>query len=141
MRKTLITKLDEEDVIQNQFSKSARKNIRRALNKGITYKITKTPDNINSFKEIYYSTMDRNNATDYYYFDDEYFENVLKYYRENLLFVEAYFEDKVIASRNIFYLQGYYSYSFIWNTFRIFIFITCLYFKICSNSFRNRKWI
>lgn len=102
MRKTLVTKLDEEDVIQNQFSKSARKNIRRALNKGVTYKITKAPDNINSFKEIYYSTMDRNNATDYYYFDDEYFENILKYYKDNLLFVEAYFEDKVIASRNIF---------------------------------------
>ena len=25
-----------------------------------------------------------------------------KYYKDNLLFVEAYFEDKVIASRNIF---------------------------------------
>ncbi len=98
MRKTLITKLDEEDPVQNQFSKSARKNIRRALNAGVTYEVTVAPENIDSFKEVYYSTMDRNNASEYYYFDDGYFANVLKYYRENLIFVQAFYEGKTIAA-------------------------------------------
>ena len=98
MRKTLVTKLDEEDPVQNQFSKSARKNIRRALNKGVTYNVTKSPEKIDSFKEIYYSTMDRNNATDYYYFNDEYFNNILKYYKDNLVFIEVYFEGKTVAA-------------------------------------------
>lgn len=98
MRKTLITKLDEEDVIQKQISKSARKNIRQAQNKGVTYKITENPDNIDVFKKVYYSTMDRNNATDYYYFDDEYFANMLKFYKENLILIEAIFEEKTIAA-------------------------------------------
>ena len=98
MRKTLITKLDEEDVIQKQISKSARKNIRQALNKGVTYKITEKPENISVFKDIYYSTMDRNNAIEYYYFDDEYFNNMLKYYRENIILIEAIFEGKTIAA-------------------------------------------
>ncbi len=97
MRKTLITKLDEEDPIKNQFSKSCRKNIRQALNKGITYKVTKSPDNLSNFKEIYYSTMDRNNATDYYYFDDDYFNDILKNFKENVLLVEAIYENKTIA--------------------------------------------
>ena len=92
MRKTLITKLDEEDVVQKQISKSARKNIRQALNKGVTYKITEKPEDISVFKDIYYSTMDRNKATDYYYFDDKYFGDMLKYYRENILLIEAVFE-------------------------------------------------
>lgn len=98
MRKTLITKLDEEDPIQNQFKKSCRKNIRQALNKGITYKVIPAPDNLSNFKEIYFSTMDRNNATDYYYFDDEYFNNILKYYKENVVLVQAIFEEKTIAA-------------------------------------------
>ncbi len=98
MRKTLITKLDEDDPITNQFGKSARKNIRQALNRGVSYKVTMSPDSIGSFKEIYYSTMDRNNATDYYYFDDEYFNDILKYYKENLVLIEAYFEGKTIAA-------------------------------------------
>lgn len=97
MRKTLITKLDEEDPITNQFGKSCRKNVRQAINRGISYKVTQNPDSIGSFKEIYYSTMDRNNATDYYYFDDEYFNDILKYYRQNVVLVEAIYEDKVIA--------------------------------------------
>lgn len=98
MRKTLITKLDEENVIQNQFSKSTRKNIRQVLNKGITYRITEKPTNLEVFKKVYYSTMDRNNATDYYYFDDEYFNNILKFYKDNIILIEAIYEDKTIAS-------------------------------------------
>lgn len=98
MRKTLITKLDEETPEVNQFGKSCRKNIRQAMNKGVSFKITENPDSIGSFKEIYYSTMDRNNATDYYYFDDHYFNDILKYYKNNLILIEATFEDKVIAA-------------------------------------------
>ena len=98
MRKTLITKLDEEDVVKKQISKSARKNIRQALNKGVIYKITEKPNDISVFKNIYYSTMDRNHATDYYYFDDEYFQNILNYYKENLILIEAIFLSKTIAA-------------------------------------------
>lgn len=98
MRKTLITKLDEEEPEVNQFGKSARKNIRQAMNKGVSFRVTENPDSIVSFKEIYYSTMDRNNATDYYYFDDEYFSDILKYYKENLVLIEAIFEEKIIAA-------------------------------------------
>lgn len=106
MRKTLITKLTEEDPVTNQFGKSCRKNIRQAINKGVTFKITKNPDEIGMFKEIYYSTMDRNNATDYYYFDDEYFNDILKYYKENLILVEAEYEGKTIAAGIYFIYKG-----------------------------------
>ena len=99
MRNTLVTNLkDYDDPVQSQFSKSCRKNIRQAINKGITFKVTEKPENIGVFKEIYYSTMDRNNATDYYYFKDEYFENILKYFRDNVILVEAIYEGKTIAA-------------------------------------------
>lgn len=99
MRKTLVTNLkDYEDPVQSQFSKSARKNIRQAINKGVSFRVTKAPDNISVFKSIYYSTMDRNNATDYYFFDDEYFNKILKNFKENVVFVEAIFENKTIAA-------------------------------------------
>ncbi len=98
IRKTLGTNLkDFEQPEKEEFSKSCRKNIRRALNKGITFKVTEAPNSINNFKEIYYSTMDRNNATDYYYFGDEYFSNMIKYFNKNMVLVEAIYEEKVIA--------------------------------------------
>ncbi len=98
MRKTLVTNLkDYDDPVQAQFSKNCRKSIRQAINRGVTYKITEAPEDLNKFKEIYYETMKRNNATDYYYFDDEYFDKMLKYYKDNIVLIEAYFEEKVIA--------------------------------------------
>lgn len=98
-RHTLGTNLkDFEDPVAAEFTKHCRKRIRQALNKGVTYKITEKPTDLSGFKEIYYDTMDRNEAGDYYYFDDEYFNNCIKYYGENLLLVEAIFEEKVIAA-------------------------------------------
>lgn len=98
MRKTLVTNLkDYEDPVQSQFSKNCRKSIRQAINKGIAYKITEAPEDLTSFKQIYYETMNRNNATDYYYFDDEYFDKMLKFYKDNIVLIEAIYEEKVIA--------------------------------------------
>lgn len=99
IRHTLGTNLkDFEEPVKEEFSKSCRKNIRQALNKGVIYKITEAPKDIHNFKKIYYSTMDRNNATDYYYFGDKYFKQILKYFRKNVLLVEAIYENKTIAS-------------------------------------------
>lgn len=102
IRKTLGTNLkDFEDPFQIEFSKSCRKNIRKALNKGVSFKITEKPSSIKEFKEIYYSTMNRNNATDYYYFDDEYFDKALSFFTDNIIIVSAIYDGKTIA-------QGFY---------------------------------
>ena len=98
MRKTLGTNLEKyNDPIQEEFSKSCRKNIRQCKNKGITVVVTEAPKDISKIKEIYYSTMKRNNATDYYYFKDEYFNKILQYFPQNILTVEAIYEGKTIA--------------------------------------------
>lgn len=99
IRKTLATNIrDYEDPIKEEFSKSSRKSIRQVLKKGITYRILEKPKKISDFKDIYYSTMDRNEAKEYYYFDDMYFQKCLEYFRENIIIVEVLYEDKVIAS-------------------------------------------
>ena len=97
-RKTVGTNLKKyDDPFQEEFSRSCRKNVRRALREGVSYQVTAAPDNIDSFKEIYYQTMDRNNANEYYYFDEQYFSQCLKHFKSNLLIVEAIYDDKTIA--------------------------------------------
>lgn len=99
IRHTLGTNLKAyDDPVQNEFSKKCRKNIRRALNKGVTCKITKAPEQIEGFKKIYYSTMDRNEAEEYYYFDDMYFNSLKENFHDNLIYVEAVYEEKTIAA-------------------------------------------
>lgn len=98
IRKTLGTNLTLDDPVAEEFSKGCRKNIRRAMSKGVSWRVTAQPSDISVFKTIYYSTMDRNGAKDYYYFDDRYFDDCQRFFRENLLFVEAIFEGKTIAA-------------------------------------------
>ncbi len=101
IRHTLGTNLVKyDDTINAEFSKGCRKNIRKALNKGVTYSVIKSPskDDIEKFKRVYYATMDRNSAVDYYYFDDKYFSDCLKYFKDSLLYIEAVFEGKTIAA-------------------------------------------
>lgn len=107
IRHTLGTNLTiSGDPIATEFSRSCRKHIRQALNKGVSWRITEKPENIDNFKEIYYSTMDRNRAQEYYYFDDAYFHQCLDLLLENIIFVEAIYEEKTIAAGLYFVCNG-----------------------------------
>lgn len=106
-RKTLGTNLKEfENPFQEEFSKSCRKNIRKALKRGLTYEIEVAPDDISSFKEIYYSTMDRNGATNFYYFDDKYFQSIVANFKKNIITVSVRYEGKIIAQGLYFIYNG-----------------------------------
>lgn len=105
-----------EDPVASECTKSCRKRIRQALNKGITYKVTYRPESLDCFKEIYYATMDRNEASDYYYFHDEYFDTCLKTMKDKLLTVEAIYVDpenpengEQIIAMNLCFIDGDYA--------------------------------
>jgi hypothetical protein len=98
VRNTIGTNLkDYSDPVLCEFSKSCRRNIRDALKRGITFEIIENPESLYDFKEIYYSTMQRNNAVEYYYFDDEYFENCVKLLGRNIVLVKAIYQNTTIA--------------------------------------------
>ena len=105
-RKTVATDLQiGANPIEDEFSSGCRKNIRRALNKGVTCRVKEQPDSLAVFRNIYYKTMDRNKAGGYYYFDDAYFEKLLAGFGDKIVEVDALYEDRVIAS-NISLISG-----------------------------------
>ena len=107
IRDTLGTALEiYDDPVQSEFGKSCRKNIRRALNAGISFSVTRSPENIDEFMEIYYSTMDRDNASDFYYFDKKYFDTLLEYFSDDIIYTRAVYQDKVIAANICFVTDG-----------------------------------
>lgn len=88
---------DYEDPIRHEFSKSKQKSIKKALQAGVEYQITKNPSDLTGFKEIYYRTMNRKNADSVYYFDDEYFTELLHKLGKYILLVEVLYEGQVIG--------------------------------------------
>src|SRR5699024_5576198 len=98
LRKTVGTNLSFDDPFLEEFSKSTRKAIRRVLQEDVEYQIIESPTDISSFMNVYYSTMDRNEASDYYYFDKEYFESCMEDFKNQIIIVNVLYENKVIAS-------------------------------------------
>lgn len=98
IRNTVGTNLrDFEDPVKSEFSKSKQKSIKKALAAGVEFRVTTSPEDLRKFQQIYFSTMERKHADDYYYFNEEYFSNLLKSFQNNLLLVEILYEGQTIG--------------------------------------------
>lgn len=99
LRDTVGTNLEDgEASIDLEFSKSARKNIRQALKAGVEYRTVLNPQDLSAFKRIYYATMERNQADSFYYFGDDYFEDLMALLGGNVLLVEVLYNGQVIGA-------------------------------------------
>lgn len=97
-RYTIQTRLaDVADPILTEYSASSRRDIRHGLKAGVEYRVIDHPKDLKNFKELYYSTMQRNAAEIIYYFDDAYFQRCIDKLGDYLVVVEVSFEDKVIG--------------------------------------------
>ncbi|MBM7610254.1 hypothetical protein JOD29_003533 [Lysinibacillus composti] len=127
IRKTVGTNIYEfEDPIESEFSKSARKSIRRALNSQVSFKVTEKPTSLRNFIEIYYSTMDRNDASNYYYFDDEYFSSCLKIFKDQIILVEVIYDEKVIAA-GFYFVYGKFVHAHLSGTLKEYLHLSPAY--------------
>ena len=97
-RKTVGTNLTYEDVIATEFAKHKRRDIRRILkDPDIHYEINEHPDTLDDFLEVYYSTMDRDNADEYYYFGETYFRKMLEWFPDHITTGKVFLQEKLIA--------------------------------------------
>ncbi len=115
-RKTVGTNLTYEDVITAEFSRQKRKDIRRILrNPDIRFEINEHPGTLDDFEEVYYSTMDRDKADDYYYFGKEYFRNMLASFPDHILTCKVFLKDKTIAM-GVYFRYGKYLHAHLSGT-------------------------
>lgn len=107
LRETVGTNLEAfDDPVQREFSKSTRKNIRKALEAGVVYEVIESPTSLGEFKDIYHETMSRNNADAYYYFEDDYFTKCLEYFSDHIVLTKAIHDGQVIGMGLSFTYEG-----------------------------------
>lgn len=107
-RKTVFVDLTKSyETIFKNFQTSTRKQIKRATSRyGIEVKYFENDlSQIDTFINIYYSTMDRVESVQYLYFNKEFIKQLIKK-TQNVCFV-AYFENKPIGVIIAFYNQNY----------------------------------
>lgn len=107
MRNTIQTRLaDSADPLMSEYSASVRRDIRKGLKRGVEYKVTVNPENLDRFRELYFETMKRNEADDYYYFDEAYFAQCLDRLGPQLVTVEVSWRGMLIAMSLNFVSDG-----------------------------------
>ncbi|MDO4940309.1 MAG: GNAT family N-acetyltransferase [Erysipelotrichaceae bacterium] len=98
LSKTISIDLTSEEEIWNNFSSKNRNVIRKAIKNNVTINKGLNKELMNSFVEIYNQTMNRDNADNYYYFKEEFYESILNDLKDNAEVYYAEYENKIIAA-------------------------------------------
>ena len=108
-----------ENIWNNSLESRARTAINKAIRSGLEFNVITgneiSSNDIEQFTTIYYSTMKRNNADDFYFFSEEYFSQLIKKMPDNLLlsFVK---KDGIAISTEIDLFKNENAYAFLGGT-------------------------
>ena len=112
--KTVFNDVDKdiEEIWKKEFKKNNRNAIRKSRKNGIEIFMCSADGSnynevMNQFKQLYYSTMDKNNASNYYYFDKKYFSNFRRLLNCNHKLFYAVYNNKIIAASLVMFIDKY----------------------------------
>ena len=123
----------EMDVIENAFKQSVRKDLRKAERNGITCFAESNGDHLKDFLDIYYHTMSRNSAAEFYYFPEEYFAAVGEEIPGQFHFFYAVAGNDIVSCELVLH-HGKYCHSFLGGTKREAL-------PLCANPMLKREII
>ena len=101
--KTITMDLVSKEQIWNDLSSKNRNVIRKAIKSGVEVYWGRSPELIDAFIPLYNATMNKDDATDYYYFNKEFYKSVLEDLRYNSLIFYALYNQKVISMSMILF--------------------------------------
>ena len=98
------------DEIWMDFKQKVRKNVKRANKNNLGIIVESTGEHMEDFLRIYYSTMDRSDAEDEYYFSRRFYED-LNEMKDNVMYFHVVSEGRIISTELVIYgAENCYSY-------------------------------
>lgn len=94
------------DGIMENIKSKDRSTIRKAVKNGITVELSDDPSLFKEFIEIYNGTMLKDNAEEYYFFKEEFYDSIIKDLDGKWLMAAAKLEDKIIAMSIMLFCNG-----------------------------------
>lgn len=107
---TVTLDLSSPDVIWANITSKNRNVIRKAQKSGIKIYSGRYPDIYEVFRDIYNGTMDKDNAEEYYYFEELFYESILNDLAHNAQVFFADLNGKVIAASIMLNANGRMTY-------------------------------
>ena len=125
--KTVSIKLETPEQIWNDMEGRCRTTIRKANNSNLQIKSGFSIEMLEEFKYIYKDTMSRDNADNYYFFEDIFFESIYENLKEYARIYTVYLNNKPISS-SIILFNGVSAHYHLSGTL-------CDYMKYGANNF------
>lgn len=110
--KTISIDTSSNDVIWSNFTTQNRGKIKKAMNYGVTIKHGVNSQILKEFKHIYNITMNKDNADDYYYFEDDFYQSIINDLNKNSDIFYAEYNGKIVASTIILKCNKKLTYHF-----------------------------
>ena len=101
--KTVYIKLDNPDQIWNDMEGRSRTTIRKALSNNLDIKSGFSREMLDEFIKIYRDTMSRDDADNYYFFNDEFFNSIYENLGKFAKIYTVYLDKKPISSSIIMF--------------------------------------
>lgn len=107
---TVSLDLSTPEAIWENITSKNRNVIRKAQKNGVKIYTGRYPQIYQTFRKIYNSTMDKDNAIEYYYFEESFYESICNDLPHNSQIFYAMLEDKVIAAAIMLSANGHMNY-------------------------------
>lgn len=105
------------DRLESSFKQSVRKDIRKAQRNGVRCFAENNCDHLDDFLDIYYQTMGRNSASEFYYFPKDFFSDLPNRLPGKFHFYYAEHAGKIVSCELVLHC-GLYSHSFLGGTLK-----------------------
>ncbi|MBX9954129.1 GNAT family N-acetyltransferase [Peribacillus simplex] len=112
IRKTVHIDLYDSEKLWENIDSKCKNMIRKAKKNAVQIILEDDLSTLEVFKYIYTSTMKQNDALEYYFFNNRFFDDTINNLEGNVFIANAYFEDKIIASSLILRHSEYLHYHF-----------------------------
>jgi len=99
-----------EAIWMEQVHAKHRNSIRKAEKSGLEYFIDREFTYYDQFRKLYRATMERNDADEFYMFDNDYFETLKEKFTGNSFLAHATLNDQIISSSIFFNSRDYAHY-------------------------------
>lgn len=94
---TVTMTLDSKEQIWNNFTSKNRNMVRKAEKNGVKIYCGLSPNLMREFTSMYYATMKKDEAKEYYYFNEKFFNSLLYDLNYNLLIFYAVWQNEIIS--------------------------------------------
>ena len=114
--KNIVRNLDIDEMdLWYDYEHKVRKNVKRAKSEKVFVEVDNDGLSIDKYINIYYETMKRRNADEYYYFSQDWFRKFIKVLRGKYLIFNAFYRDEIISTELVL-VSNENIYSFLGGT-------------------------